>query len=88
LLEKKIEFKFEFELLKILIIQKMENQNFIDIIGYEGLYQINKNGEILNIKRNKLLKGYINFRYRMVMLCKNGNKTNHLLHKLLATQFI
>jgi hypothetical protein len=66
----------------------MENQNFIDIIGYEGLYQINKNGEILNIKRNKLLKGYINFRYRMVMLCKNGNKTNHLLHKLLATQFI
>jgi hypothetical protein len=71
----------------------MENQNFIDIIGYEGLYQINKNGEILNIQRNKLLKGYVNNRYgkdgyRMVMLCKDGNKINHTLHKLLAIHFI
>lgn len=62
---------------------------FKDINGYEGLYKINKNGDILSVKRNNKLKlntdgnGYIKVR-----LYKNNNTKYFKLHRLLATHFI
>jgi len=63
-----------------------------DIIGYEGMYQINEQGEIFS-KKYKLLRKRKTYQaksddYIHVVLCKNGKVENLLLHRLLAIHFI
>ena len=56
---------------------------------YEGLYLINKEGEIYSIKSKKILKPKINtHNYYTIKLCKNGIKKIYKLHRLLAIQYI
>jgi hypothetical protein len=63
--------------------------DFVDVIGYEGLYKINQAGEIFGVKRQKLLKNCINKHgYYVVNLCKEGNIKNCQIHRLLAIQFL
>lgn len=60
--------------------------DFIDIVGYEGLYKINKNGEVWSCRSNIFLKPVLNnYGYLVVSL---GRKNKYLLHRLLALQFI
>lgn len=60
-----------------------------EIPGYEGLYEVSNMGNVRNVRRNKLLKlskttnGYIR-----VSLCKNGIKTGLTVHRLVAEAFI
>jgi hypothetical protein len=63
---------------------------FIDIIGYEGLYKINRNGDILKCKNNTLLKHNLSGdkRYYNVRLHLNKKQKSFLLHRLLALHFI
>jgi hypothetical protein len=65
----------------------MEDE-FVDIIGYEGLYQINRNGKIFSLTSNKILKERYNNGYIRYSLYKDGECKSHLLHRLLAIQFI
>ncbi len=65
-----------------------------DIVGYEGLYQVSNIGRIksLNYKRTgkeeilKLIPH--NNGYKQVMLSKNGNKKTYYIHRLVAEAFI
>jgi hypothetical protein len=73
----------------------MENENmFIDIIGYEGYYKINKKGEILNIKPTRagrysgLMKTWSDGRYINIALVRENKRKIFLLHRLLAIHFI
>ena len=62
---------------------------FEDIIGYEGLYCINKNGFVMNKKTKKYLKHTVNSKnYIVITLCKNKKSQKFKLHRLLALQFI
>jgi len=62
---------------------------FKDIIGYEGLYKININGDVLNVKRNKVLKWCLGKRgYYRLKLCKNGKSKTHNIHRLIGLHFI
>ena len=56
-----------------------------DVIGYEGLYQINKNGQVWSCRYNRFLKPQNNKGYLMVTLSKNKK---YKVHRLLAIQFI
>jgi hypothetical protein len=61
---------------------------FIDIIDYEGLYKINKLGEVLN-KRNKIMKSKNGKNgYMQITLSKNGNSKTFHIHRLLGIHFI
>jgi len=67
--------------------------SFIDIQGYEGLYQIDINGIIKSTKRKgtkdpilKLLEGRNG--YYSVQLRNKGNDKKMTLHRLLAIHFI
>lgn len=62
--------------------------DFVDIIGYEGLYKINKNGEIWSNYRNRLLKQFNNLGYKRVGLCKDGKRKLYKVHRLIAINFI
>lgn len=67
------------------------HEEWRDIEGYEGLYQVSNLGNVksLNYGRSKIRKpvhtknGYID-----MMLCKNGKCKHHLVHRLVAIAFI
>ncbi len=66
---------------------------FEPLKGYEGLYEINKHGDIKTLERRgtdeRILKPCIcNNGYKMVSLYKNGKGSTKTLHRLLALQFI
>ena len=62
---------------------------FVDIIGFEGLYKINSNGDILNVKRNKVLKWSVDSGgYYHVSLSKNNKKKGISIHRLIGIHFI
>ncbi len=53
-------------------------------------YIIYPNGEVVNIKLNKILKPYTHKKngYQIIKLCINGKKHAFLLHRLVANSFI
>lgn len=68
----------------------MENEIWKDIKGYEGLYQVNKIGQVRKLKHEiKILapevmkKGYLR-----VSLTKNKQRTRILIHVIVAKHFI
>ena len=62
---------------------------WIDIKGYEGLYKISDNGEVLSLRYNKIIKPWItNKGYYSIDLVKDGIKKHYLLHRLIAEHFV
>jgi hypothetical protein len=59
--------------------------DFVDIIGYEGLYRINRNGDVWSCRMNRLMKPTLN---SIGYLRINLNKKQYLVHRLLALQFL
>lgn len=58
-----------------------------DIKGYENYYQISNNGQVKNIKTNKILIGDINSAgYKRVILY-TPNKKRFFIHRLVAEHF-
>lgn len=60
----------------------------IIIDGFTTHFQINKNGEVLNTKTNKWLKGTIRDGYRYYDLRFNNMKKTKSAHRLVAEMFI
>ena len=52
----------------------MDLEEFVDIENYEGLYKVNKKGDIWGCKSKRLLKPVLNklLGYYQIQLCKNG----------------
>jgi hypothetical protein len=62
---------------------------FENIIGYEDMYQISINGDVINKKKNTMIKPSVDSRgYYQVHFSKNGKPKKISLHRLLAIQFI
>lgn len=60
-----------------------------DIKNYEGLYAITEDGKVYNLKTKQYLKGGLDvYGYRRVCLSKDGVKTTHKIHRLVAEAFI
>ena len=76
----------------------MNFEEWKDIPGYEGLYQVSNTGKIKGLPRvtmqNQILKerilipGVINSGYLQITLHKNGEHKNFLVHRLVANAFI
>lgn len=70
------------------------NEEWRDIVGYEGKYQVSNLGNVksLNYKRTgkeKILKYKTNNKgYRVVSLCKNGKQKTYTIHRLVAQAFL
>lgn len=60
-----------------------------DIEGYEGLYQVSDMGNVKSLISNRNLKPYINGSgYLQVELCKDGVHKSFRVHRLVAQAFI
>ena len=72
----------------------MDREEWRDITGYEGLYQVSNTGKIKAIKREhvsgKLLKAPVSKRgYRVVTLYRpDGTRKKFYVHRIVATAFI
>jgi len=63
------------------------NEIWVDIKGYEGLYQVSNKGRVSGPR--KILKGGIqNKGFLMVCLCKDGVHKQFLIHRLVAFAFV
>ena len=61
------------------------------INGYEGLYEVSNQGRVKSLKfgKERILKQLRNtFGYLFVFLCKNGEKKEYKVHRLVAQTFI
>lgn len=76
---------------------------WIDIEGYEGMYQVSNMGRVKSLERKvyissknvygtkkpKILKSYLDgYGYPTVKLFKDGKKKNYHIHRLVAAAFI
>lgn len=79
---------------------KVTREEWRDIKGYEGLYQISEFGKVKSLERKvngpkglriveeKILKPYIGTGYKKVHLSKSGKGKQISVHRLVATNFI
>ena len=68
-----------------------EEEIWCPIKGYEGLYEVSDKGMVKSIgygKERILSPGKLQNGYLRVNLCKNGEKKNLLVHRLVAQAFI
>jgi hypothetical protein len=71
------------------IITNESKEQWLDVVGYESLYQVSSNGEVKRIDKNKrILAQHYASRYLCVNLSKDNKATKHLVHRLLATAFL
>lgn len=62
---------------------------WIDIQGYEGLYQVSNLGRIKSLTYNKVRKPSItNAGYEHIILSKDGKTKPHSVHRLVALAFV
>lgn len=62
-----------------------------DIKGYEGCYQVSNTGKIKSFKHDKngrILSPKPNGQYHQINLCKNGKCSKIYIHRLVAIHFI
>ena len=69
-------------------------EEFRNIKGYEGYYQISNLGNVKSLARkgsltDRILKPTLNSRgYLVVPLCKDGKKSTKMIHQLVAITFL
>ena len=72
----------------------LPKQEWRDIEGYEGLYQVNQIGQVRSLnyrmtgKTKRLKLGTDKGGYKVVRLCKNGKYKTFTVHRLVAQAFI
>lgn len=69
--------------------QELNKEKWIDIPGYDGIYQISDLGNVKSLKYNKeiILKPAISGGYYNVVLSKNNIKKTFKIHQLMAIAF-
>lgn len=67
----------------------MNNEEWRDVVGYEGIYEVSNMGNVRNKKTLRIIKPFISYHnYVRVPLRKNGKDRKRFLHRLVADAFI
>lgn len=59
-----------------------------DVVGYEGLYEVSNLGRVRNKKRNTMVTLLDNNGYHRVELWKNNERRRYMLHRVVAMTWI
>ena len=63
-------------------------EEFVPIKGYEGLYEVSKNGIIKNLSTGKIIGNTSGNSYSSVSLNKNGVIITRGVHRIVAEAFV
>jgi len=70
----------------------MENEEWRDIVGYEGLYEVSNIGRVRSVKKDvyflKSFQRKKEIHYIYFFLSKNGVRKSYYCHRLVAQSFI
>jgi hypothetical protein len=67
----------------------MNTDEFVDIVGFEGLYKVSRNGVVYGLKRGSILKQSINkYGYSNINLTKDGIRYSLLVHRIVYRAFV
>ena len=76
----------------------MKNEEWRDVVGYEGRYQVSSMGRVKSLERKdrfgrtvkeRILKSYINrYGYLLVALCAGGKQKTLNVHRLVCEAFL
>lgn len=67
----------------------MENEEWRDVVGYEGLYRVSDRGRVFSVKNNRVLKpGVFGNSYLNVALYKDTKRKTKRIHSLVAHSFL
>ena len=67
----------------------MNNEEWRDVVGYEGIYEVSNMGNVRNKKTLRVRKPFISYHnYVRVPLRKNNKSKNFSIHRLVAEAFI
>lgn len=78
----------------------MKTEEWKDVVGYEGLYEVSNLGNVRSVDKYIPFNGTISLRkgivlkqgivqgYKQVVLCKHGKTKNYRVHRLVAQTFI
>ena len=67
---------------------KDNNTVWKPVVGYEGLYEVSENGEVRNVKTQKVLSPRNSTSYSMLALFNNGKRKDLKVHRLVAKSFL
>lgn len=74
------------------MIENLEGEEWLDIEGYEGLYQVSNKGRVKSLwyGKERILKSgyYTKYGHQFVVLCKNVVKATKHVHRLVAEAFL
>ena len=59
-----------------------------DVLGYEGYYEVSNLGNVRNSQTRRLLSPGISQGYYYVVLCRNGDRRNKQVNRLVAEAFV
>ena len=74
--------------LKRYLNQIVNKEEWRDIPGYDGLYQVSNLGNVLSVRRKKMLKPAMSKGYKVVVLCDNAVRRTISIHKIVAMSFL
>lgn len=59
-----------------------------DVKNYEGIYAVTEDGKVWSYKSKKFLKPSVSRCYLKVVLCKDGDRKNFNIHRLVAEAYV
>lgn len=70
--------------------ERTEEERWVDVKNYEGLYEVSNLGSVRNAKTMRILKPQIQqkHKYLTVTLSKDNSKKTFLIHRLVAEAFL
>ena len=65
------------------------HEQWRDIPGYEGLYQVSDHGRVYSALSGRVLRPQrVGAGYHALYLCRNGTKNRQYVHRLVASAFL
>ncbi len=75
---------------KVCDVKDLPNEQWKDVVGYEGLYEVSNKGRVKTfVRQHKILKTPLNQHgYPYTGLTKDGKHNTYLVHRLVAIAFL